>query len=89
MSIRPAPGEEHPLPGGGSSRFALGVCDGDQVPAVATPLGEVPACILDLAEMELGGGWSAAAEMLLEELGPFRLAYLEALVRIADWRVSA
>ena len=25
----------------------------------------------------------------VEELGPFRLAYLEALVRMADWRASA
>lgn len=88
MSIRPAPGEEHPLAGGASSRFALGVCDGDELPAVATPLGEVPARVLDLSEMELGGGWSAAVAALLEEFGPFRLAYLEALVRIADWRAS-
>lgn len=89
MSIRPAPGEAHPLGDGAASRFALGVCDGDELPAIASPLGEIPACVIDLAEMELGGGWSGAAAAVLEELGPFRLAYLEALVRIADWRASA
>ncbi len=26
---------------------------------------------------------------LLEEHGPFKLAYLSALIRIADWRASA
>lgn len=88
MSIRPAPGEVHPQDADASSRFALGVCDGDEVPAVSTPLGEIDACVLDLTEMELGGGWSATAADLLEELGPFRLAYLEMLVRIADWRAS-
>jgi CRISPR-associated endonuclease/helicase Cas3 len=89
MSIRPAPGEMHPLGEASASRFALGVCDGDEMPAVASPVGEVDARVLDLTEMELGGGWSGAAAGLLEELGPFRLAYLEALVRIADWRASA
>jgi CRISPR-associated endonuclease/helicase Cas3 len=87
MSIRPAPGEEHPL--GEPTRFALGVCERDELPAVRTPVGVVPACVLDLSEMELGGGWTAAAAGLLDRLGPFRLAYLEALVRIADWRASA
>ena len=89
MSIRPAPGEQHPLGVSATSRFALGVCDGDVLPAQPTPLGDLPKCTLDLAEMELGGGWSDAAAVLLDELGPFRLAYLEALVRIADWRASA
>lgn len=89
MSIRPAPGEEHPLGDAASSRFALGVCDGDELPAVTTPLGAVAPSVLHLAEMELGGGWSAMASDLLAQIGPFRLAYLEALVRIADWRASA
>lgn len=33
--------------------------------------------------------WSARATDLLEEHGPFRLAWMEAVVRIADWRASA
>ena len=89
MSMRPAPGEQHPLGAAATSRFALGVCDGDVLPAQPTPLGDLPERTLDLTEMELGGGWSDAAAVLLDALGPFRLAYLEALVRIADWRASA
>jgi CRISPR-associated endonuclease/helicase Cas3 len=42
--------------------------------------------------MELGAedSWTAAAARLRDgpELGPFRLAFLEALLRIADWRAS-
>ena len=36
------------------------------------------------------GSWTARAAVLRDrpDLGPFRLAYLEALVRIADWRAS-
>ena len=89
MSIRPAPGEQLPDGAPPGARFALGVVDGDELPAVDTHHGELAARELALDEMELGGGWSAMAADLLEDLGPFRLAYLEALVRIADWRASA
>ena len=36
------------------------------------------------------GSWTARVTALRDrpDLGPFRLAYLEALVRIADWRAS-
>jgi len=41
----------------------------------------------------IGGGatgrsWATRTRGLLERYGPFRLAFLEALVRIADWRAS-
>jgi CRISPR-associated endonuclease/helicase Cas3 len=51
---------------------------------------------MDLSVMGLGSdgdrlSWSARALELRdrEDLGLFRLAFLEALVRLADWRVSA
>jgi len=32
--------------------------------------------------------WTQTVMTLLEKHGPFRLAYLETLVRVADWRAS-
>jgi CRISPR-associated endonuclease/helicase Cas3 len=73
--------------------FARGVWDGDELPQ--THLGDVVVrkTKLDLDLMQLGEGpcgssWSARMQGLLKEFGPFRLAWLEALVRIADWRAS-
>ena len=44
---------------------------------------------LDLFPLKLGrGSWQDQALQLLTELGPFRLAYLEALLRAADVRAS-
>ena len=45
---------------------------------------------VDLAQFgdEDGGAWSQTVARLLEQYGPFRLAYLETLVRMADWRAS-
>jgi len=45
---------------------------------------------MEMGEDECGRqSWSARTQALLAEHGPFRLAYLEALVRMADWRASA
>jgi CRISPR-associated endonuclease/helicase Cas3 len=43
--------------------------------------------------MEVGDGyqgptWGARTQALLAEIGPFRLVWLEAVVRIADWRAT-
>ncbi len=48
------------------------------------------ATTLDLSPMQLGGegSWTGPALKLLAELGPFKLAYLEALLRAADVRAS-
>lgn len=93
LSIRPAPEEQLPPDCPAGSRFALGVVDGDALPALCTPVGELEPCVLRLDEMELGGGggrsWVTLACALRDAHGPFVLAYLEALVRIADWRTSA
>lgn len=91
VTIRARPGEEGPA----GVRFAHGIHDGDEL--AETDLGggvTVAARRLSLACMELGGGgegesWSSRTAQLIAALGPFRLAYLEALVRVADWRASA
>jgi CRISPR-associated endonuclease/helicase Cas3 len=60
------------------------------VPALLAGLGESDTVTVDLAELSLGGesSWTRSALRLLEEHGPFVLAYLELLVRVADWRSS-
>lgn len=91
MRIRALPNES----AGESDRlFARGVWDGDALPETYLGATAVQATELNLAIMQLGDGdcgpsWTARTQKLLEELGPFRLAWLEALVRIADWRASA
>jgi len=49
-----------------------------------------PQMTLDLTPMQLGGdtSWTARALDLLQEHGPFKLAYFEAILRIADVRAS-
>jgi CRISPR-associated endonuclease/helicase Cas3 len=96
LSIRPAPNERPPPDVPRATRFALGIVEGDVLPAVETPRGRSSPATLRLACMELGGGeaghsWTAAACELRDDraLGVFRLAFLEALVRVADWRASA
>lgn len=92
LSIRPAPDEAAPDGAEDGSRFALGIVDGDGLPAVDTPIGTTPAVSLDLRPMELGAddSWVDAALALRDdpELGPFRLGLLEAVLRMADWRAS-
>jgi CRISPR-associated endonuclease/helicase Cas3 len=75
----------------------LGVGAGDETPPVTLPDGRaVPALTLDRDLLQVGGGdsgvsWTTRACGLRDraDLGPFRLAYLEAVVRAADWRASA
>ncbi len=90
LGIRSADGEARCDDG---TAMILGICDGETLPEVDTPAGVLPASILDLGPARMGGrgSWTAMALGLRDsvELGAFRLAYLEALVRLADFRASA
>ena len=89
MSVRSLPGEDGSV---------LGVAEGDLIPPVKLPgnAEALPELRLSLDPLKLGAddqtqqSWTARALRLRDhqELGPFRLAFLEALVRIADWRIS-
>jgi CRISPR-associated endonuclease/helicase Cas3 len=67
-----------------------GVRDGDAIPAAALPAGSGP-IVLDsktVLPSREHRGWQGRARRLLDEHGPFLVAYLEGLVRVADWRAS-
>jgi CRISPR-associated endonuclease/helicase Cas3 len=88
LSIRALPGEEPPR-NSPTTLFALGVCHKDELPPVELGGETCPKTELDLSPMQLGGNsWTGRALKLLDTLGPFRLAYLESLLRAADQRVS-
>lgn len=91
MSLRAMPGEEA---GNGVKRFARGIWEGDALPALGFDGEHSNATTLKLALMEIGEGeqgpsWTERSLNLLDHHGPFRLAWLETLVRLADWRASA
>jgi CRISPR-associated endonuclease/helicase Cas3 len=91
LSLRALPGENEASNG---RLFARGVWDGDPLPEVNFADGErVPACTLRLDLMKIGEGphgpsWTTRTRHVLKVLGPFQLAWCEALVRIGDWRAS-
>jgi CRISPR-associated endonuclease/helicase Cas3 len=94
LSIRSLPNETRPHQT--DVRYARGIWDGDVLPETHLGNGVVmPDTKLDLSLMELGQGpqgpsWLSRMTALRDDpnLGPFKLAYLEALLRIADWRAS-
>jgi CRISPR-associated endonuclease/helicase Cas3 len=95
LSIRSFPGETRP---DDDRPFARGVWEGDPLPETDLGGGSIaPAVCLDLAPVQLGDTASDApswvARMLAlrdsHQVGPFRLAFLEALLRAADQRASA
>lgn len=91
LGLRALPGEQKP---DDDRLYARGVWAGDRLPPVPLVDGSsLPETSLRLDLMQLGDGpmgpsWTQRTRKLLEQAGPFRLAWLEALVRIADWRAS-
>ena len=99
LSIRSLPGETAPPDNPEAERFARGVCDGDRIPgdtfgAIRLDGLTIAPVTLDLGYMELGAdvnrgpSWLARTTALRDRLGPFHLAYLETLLRVADMRAS-
>jgi CRISPR-associated endonuclease/helicase Cas3 len=77
-----------------------GILDGDELPALTLMAEDgsrhpLPTLRLDLAPAaaglnpHTGRGWTERVLALLERHGPFTLAWLEALLRVADQRASA
>ena len=93
LSIRALPDEDKPKNNG--VKFARGIHDGDMLPEVQLGDEMKPGLTLDLEPMLLGESsagepsWMERMLDLRDEIGPFRLAYLEALIVAADCRASA
>lgn len=91
LSIRSLPGEA-PAPGEGERLVARGVWDGEELPPFELPDGQrFEGLSLDLSLMRMGkGSWLERMLALrdADAIGPFRLAFLETIVRAADWRAS-
>ena len=96
MNLRALPRERAPSDEDRSgARFARGVWEGDKLPPVDLGDGERwEGGGLTLSVMELGWdeatreSWTERTRDLLARFGPFRLAWMETLVRVADWRAS-
>lgn len=88
MSIRSMPGETEKS----GTRVARGIQEGDILPTCTLVPGlDVPQIALGLSVMDFGaaeGSWTERVLKLREEFGPFRLAFLEALLRAADVKAS-
>lgn len=92
LSLRALP-KEQPAPDG--RRFARGVWEGEPLPSVdlgddtASPERTLVLSAMDLGRDDVtGASWTERTRALLDQYGPFRLAWLESLVRLADWRAS-
>ena len=96
LSIRALPHEKGD-PNDLNRLFARGIWHGESLPSADLGGGVSSNRVeLDLTSMELGedaSGPSWLFRMLVlkdrPDLGPFRLAWLETLLRVADWRASA
>ena len=99
LSLRALPGENEPPSDSdhGEPLFARGLWEGDRLPPLVWAGQAWPGVTLYLSSMQIGVGpdgqpsWLESCLALRDapELGPFRLAFLEALLRAADMRASA
>jgi CRISPR-associated endonuclease/helicase Cas3 len=84
-SLRSVPSERGP---DRDTLFARGIWDGD---IIHYPEGLKNDIVLDLSPVRMGASsWTNMVLSLRDDpnLGPFRLSYLETLLRVADWRAS-
>lgn len=95
MNLRALPHERPPDGDRIGARFARGIWSGDELPQFDLNDNEHwPGGPLHLSIMELGldetthESWTERTRELLARLGPFRLAWMETLLRVADWRAS-
>jgi CRISPR-associated endonuclease/helicase Cas3 len=90
LSIRALPNEKGD-PTRPNSLYARGIWDDDHLPAVPS-MGTQPITLnlrlMQMGESDHGPSWLARMIGLRDRLGPFRLAYLETLLRAADMRAS-
>lgn len=94
LSIRSMPNEIGPKKR--TMKFARGIWEGDSIPAVDLGNGETSTAVecvnldlMNLGDSDSGPSWLARSLSVRDEYGPFRLAFLETLLRVADWRGSA
>ena len=96
MNLRALPRERAPSEQErAGARFARGIWEDDELPPVNLGGGERwEGGGLTLSVMELGWdettreSWTERTRELLSRFGSFRLAWMETLVRVADWRAS-
>ena len=99
LNLRSLPAESPPKDTDGrpdERRFARGVWEDDSLPSVDLGAGvswaggRLTLSLMELGEHPMtGASWTERTRSALSEFGPFQLAWMESLVRIADWRASA
>ncbi len=92
LSIRALP-DENGDPHDPERLFARGVWQGDRLPPIEFEGFATPETTLDLSFMRMGEGprgpsWLSLTIALRDILGPFRLAFLETILRAADAQAS-
>lgn len=97
MNLRALPREQPPSDTDrADARFARGIWEGDELKPVDLggrerwPGGRLTLSLMELGwDDRTGESWTERTRDLLTRHGPFYLAWMETLVRVADWRASA